>query len=201
VKASGYPRAAADFYKEPAWVVHGIVDVEPLPGVNLDPACGTGNIPRVLRYRGLRCDGSEMLHRGFGAQGQNFFDYMPRVDNIVSNPPYGVIERFIDHALTCARQKVVVLARLALLEGQERQPFLRATPLARVWVSSRRVSMPPGNSAVEAKGGTVAFAWFVWEHGHRGRATVDWLPLRYGPGPLDPGFGAAPADEFEDALS
>lgn len=177
MKASGYARAANDYYREPPWVVHGLLDVEEFPGLNLDPACGSGTIPRAFLARGLECLGSEKMHRGFGRQGVSFFDYTPDVDNIVSNPPYGVIEQFIGHALQCARSKVAILARLALLEGAARQPFLKNTPLARVWVSSRRVSMPPGDSQIEAKGGTVAFAWFVWERGWVGPATVGWLPL------------------------
>ena len=52
----------------------------------------------------------------------------------------------------------------------------RQRPLARVHVFSYRISMPPGGVPdIEAKGGSVAFAWFVWEHGHRGPATINWL--------------------------
>ena len=182
MKASGYARAAHDFYREPVWAVDALADVESFEGTCLDPACGTGTIPRTLSARGIACSGSEKTHRGFGLDGQDFFAYRPEVDHIISNPPYGVIEQFIGHALQCARGKVAILARLALLEGAERQPFLRSTPLARVWVSSRRISMPPGDRPeIEAKGGTVAFAWFVWEHGRRGLPTVDWLPLARGP--------------------
>jgi len=183
MKASGYPRVVNDYYREPEWVVHALADVESFTGTTLDPACGSGTIPRVLTARDIPCDGSEKMHRGFGLQGQDFFGYEPRATNIVSNPPYGVIEDFITHALGCTVRKVAILARLALLEGAARQPFLRSTPLARVWVSSRRVSMPPGDSQIEAKGGTVAFAWFVWEHGHEGAATIGWLPLSRRPAP------------------
>jgi len=53
--------------------------------------------------------------------------------------------------------------------------LFRSTPLARVWVSSRRISMPPGGSNIKAQGGAIAYAWFVWEHGYKGKAEVDWL--------------------------
>ena len=74
-----------------------------------------------------------------------------------------------------ASGKVAVLARLALLEGIKRRELFRSTPLARVWVSSRRVSMPPGGSDIEAKGGSIAYAWFVWDHAHTGSPVVGWL--------------------------
>jgi hypothetical protein len=47
--------------------------------------------------------------------------------------------------------------------------MFRETPLARVWVSSRRVSMPPGGTNIEAKGGSIAYAGFVWDHRHTGK--------------------------------
>lgn len=86
-----------------------------------------------------------------------------------------MIEQVIDHALLLAERKVALLARLALLEGQKRRRFLQGTPLARVWVSSRRVSMPPGGTDIEAKGGSIAYAWFVWERGYRGKPEIGWV--------------------------
>jgi hypothetical protein len=67
------------------------------------------------------------------------------------------------------------LARLALLEGIKRRQLLQTTPLARVWVSSRRVSMPPGGTDINAKDGAIAYAWFVWVHGHVGPPTIGWV--------------------------
>lgn len=97
------------------------------------------------------------------------------VDVVVSNPPYGVLEEFVIHAIKLAKWKVIVLARLAFLEGQRRREFFANNPLARVWVSRRRISMPPGGRGIEAKGGTAAYAWFVFEHGHRGPPTIGWF--------------------------
>ncbi len=119
--------------------------------------------------------GSDIADRGFGRPNLSFFDTSEVVTNIVTNPPYGVIEEYIVKALAQTSNKVAILARLAFLEGQKRQSFFKATPLARVWVSSRRMSMPPGSSEIKAAGGTIAYAWFVWEHGHQGPATVGWF--------------------------
>ena len=48
---------------------------------------------------------------------------------------------------------------------------LDEAPLARIYVAVNRVSMPPGDVAVEAKGGAVAFGWFVWEKNFKGTPT------------------------------
>lgn len=175
MRASGYDRAAEDWYVEPASVVDALLDVERFDGVSLDPACGGGNVPRQFHARGLACFGSDITDRGYGLVNTDFFDRGEEYDNIVSNPPYGIIERFIDHALALTTGKVAILARLAFLEGQKRRPMFLNTPLARVWVSSRRVSMPPGGRDVPAKGGSIAYAWFVWDHSHTGQPALGWL--------------------------
>lgn len=175
MRASGYKRAPNDYYCEPRWVVDALLDVEPLTGLSHDPSCGGGNIPEAIIARGGACLGSDIADRGYGHAGIDFFATNRRVANIVSNPPFGVIEPFVRHALELTTGKVCILARLALLEGQARQPLFRETPLARVWVSSRRVSMPPGGSGIKAKGGTVAYGWFVWEHGSVGKPSLGWI--------------------------
>jgi hypothetical protein len=167
MRASGYARAANDWYVEPRWAVDGLLAVEPVDGIVLDPACGSGNIPKAIIAAGGAAIGSDIIDRGYG-EVRDFFDRMEPVTHVVSNPPYGVIEPFVRHALTLTTGKVCVLARLALLEGVRRDAFFQETPLARIWVSRRRVSMPPGGLSIEARGGSVAFAWFVWEHGHIG---------------------------------
>lgn len=130
------------------------------------------NIPMALRDRGLDCWGSDVEDRGFGTTGLDFFDAPDTADNIITNPPYGVIEPYIRRALTRTTSEVCLLARLALLEGMKRKEMFLTTPLARVWVSCRRASMPSGGSGIEAKGGAIAYGWFVWEHGH---STVGWI--------------------------
>jgi hypothetical protein len=175
MRASGYARVAADWYIEPASTVNALLDAEPFTGRSWDPSCGAGNIPRTMQARGLDCWGSDVADRGFGTTGLDFFAATDRADNIVSNPPYGMIEPYVLKALAVTTGKVALLARLALLEGIRRRALFASTPLARVWVSSRRISMPPGGIEVEAKGGAIAYAWFVWDHQHRGAPSLGWI--------------------------
>jgi len=97
------------------------------------------------------------------------------VEHIICNPPYGILQEWIDHALALVPGKVCVLARLAFLEGQGRKGWFENGCLARVWTSSRRVSMPPGGTDIVPKGGSVAYAWFVFERGHTGPYAGGWL--------------------------
>jgi hypothetical protein len=174
-RGSGYQRQPFDFYHEPHWAVEALLDVEPFEGLVLDPACGSGTIPLVCRRRGITATGSDIVNRGFGDQ-VDFFERREPAANIISNPPFALVERFVEHTLTLATRKVAILGRLALLEGQRRRVLLERTPLARVWVFSRRVSMPPGGRDIPARGGSVAFAWFVWHQDHRGEPKLGWVP-------------------------
>lgn len=176
-------RSGEDWYCEPASTVHAMADVEPLFGPGHDPCCGGGNIPKALISRGLDCAGSDLVDRGYGV----IHDFMGRDPWpfsypawMVMNPPFEHAVDFIDRAMTIARWKVCALVRLSFLEGKRRKPWFEDLPLARVWVSASRISMPPGHllrdGLIEPKGGAVAFCWLVLEHGHRGPAQIGWLP-------------------------
>lgn len=177
MRASGYERAAADWYVEPAWAVDALLQVErPFVGTVVDPCCGAGNIPARLRLAGVEAGGSDLIHRGFGgAFGIDFLQVPLPASSYVMNPPYGLAQEFVTRALEQAKDRVCALLRLSFLEGQARRVWHESKPLARVWVSSRRMSMPPGGSDVPPVGGTIAYAWFVWELGHRGPAAIGWI--------------------------
>lgn len=177
---SGYARVEDDYYREPEWCVDALLTVEPIaPGTSVwDPSAGSGTIPRVLARHGIACAASDIVDRGCGAVVADFFACEAGIactECIVSNPPYGVAEAYARHALKIAGDRVILITRLAWLESQTRAAFFAETPLARVWVSRRRISMPPGNSEIKAKGGTVAYAWFVFQHGHQGAPTIGWF--------------------------
>lgn len=165
-------RNANDWYVEPAWSVEGLLDVQCFSGYTLDPACGRGNIVSTFKARGLRCVGTDIVNRAphlFTFDSVDFLD--PRqhtaADNVVSNPPFDLAEEFLRRALDLARHKVAFLLRLSWLEGRRRRWIHDETPLAAVHPFAARVSMPPGGRDIVAKGGAVAFAWYVWDHSHK----------------------------------
>lgn len=166
------PIAEREWYKEPRWSVDALLDAERFIGDVFDPCCGSGTVPDACLDRGIRAYASDIVDRADGRfHVADFFDGVPEIDsvgNVVSNPPFSMLLPFIDRGLIIARHKVVVLARLAFLETPGRKAFFLSRPLARVLVFSKRVSMPPAGRGIAEKGGTVAFAWFVFDKTHRG---------------------------------
>lgn len=170
-RSSGYERSVRDLYVEPEWVVKALLNAERIPDPIWDPACGTGTIPRICQRRGLVAFGTDL------ATNHDFLKprVVGKVRAIVCNPPFSLAEQFVRRAVIDLKiNTAAFLLRLAFLEGQERRILFETTPLARVLVFSKRVSMPPPGKKVG--GGAVAFAWFVWRLGHQGPPTIGWLP-------------------------
>ena len=181
MRDSGYERNENDFYQEPPWATDALLAAErPFLGKVMDPCCGGGNIVlQIMRHKGVAVFGSDIVQRGtLQAYTLPFQASIVQLkpDSIVSNPPYNQAQEFIDCALEHTTDRVCVLLRLAFLEGQKRRDWFKNVPLARVWVSSKRMSMPPGGTDVKAKGGAIAYAWFVFEKGYQGAPVIGWLP-------------------------
>lgn len=180
-------RETHDFY--PTWpgATRALLGAERFNGAIWEPACGDGAMSRELEAAGYVVVSTDLIDRGFGLGGRDFLgEWHGLAPNIVTNPPFRWAREFVDRALmltaptrggNIACGKVALFLRLAFLEGQERGAWFPNTPLARVWVMSRRVPMARGKLAgVESiGGGVVAFAWFVWEHGHVGPPALGWL--------------------------
>lgn len=170
-------RARGEWYVEPAWAVEGLFDVEEFTGRVLDPACGCGTIPSVCEAWGLDVIGTDRVYRGYGTGGIDFLSdwrrlRRRRVVNLICNPPFSLAEEFLARALLVAQRKVALLLRLSWAEGKRRRWIWDHTPLAAIHPFAHRVPMPPGRLRKKAKGGAVAFAWFVWDHAHKGPPIV-----------------------------
>jgi hypothetical protein len=175
-RASGYSRTDDDWYQETPECVDRFLAAELLIGDVWAPACGAGNIPKRCIAHGLDAMASDLRDRGYGAPNVDFLRVCRTVDNIVTNPPFKLAEAFVRHALTMAKRKVAIVARLSFLEGQSRRALFQSTPVSRIWVHSSRVSMPPGGQGVQAKNGSVAYCWIVWDRDWHAEPPLGWLP-------------------------
>jgi hypothetical protein len=173
-------RSPADFYPTPPEATEALLRVEHFHGPIWEPACGDGAISKVLEAAGYEVASSDLYDRGYGTVGVDFLAQVsPARMNIVTNPPYRLVLPFARHAVAITRRhntaKVALLLRLACLEGQARRAFFESSPLARVWVFSRRVQFKRPGWEDTGKGGMVAYAWYVWEHGHKGPPLLGWV--------------------------
>lgn len=169
-------REKDDFYPTPPDATEALLRVETFDGPIWEPACGDGAISRVLEAAGYSVVSSDLVARGYGESNIDFLmEWQPRAPNIVTNPPFKMVAPFIRKSLELTTAKVAIMLRLACLEGSERGELFETTPIARVWVFKKRVQFKRPGWEDTGAGGMLPFAWFVWDHSHKGPPTLGWL--------------------------
>jgi hypothetical protein len=167
-----------DHYDTPAVAVRALLAAEDLPAVVWEPACGPGNIVRVLRESGRKVYATDLVDYGC-PESEHGVDFLMEssvpagTGAIVTNPPFKLAEQFIKRALElCPR--VIMLHRLAFLESERRSAILDSGQFARVYIFRNRLPMMHRDNwnGPRIKGGSVAFAWFVWDRFHAGPAQL-----------------------------
>jgi hypothetical protein len=172
---SDHPRHLEDWYVEPRFTVEQLLDAETFEGEVLDPCCGGGTIVSICRSRGIPARGSDIVDRGFG-EVRDLFSITDKVDNIISNVPYGIAELCARHMLTLARRKIALILRMPFWESRERNGFFREFPPHTWYPCSDRPSMKTGEQTgrrdehgaiiqPENRGGTMPYGWWVYQIG------------------------------------
>lgn len=172
-------RQKDDFYPTPLRGIEALLSVEQFSGPIWEPACGDGAISKVLKSHGYSVESTDLVDRNYGIPGIDFLmEYSALAPNIITNPPFKLAVPFVRKALELTTGKVAMLLKIAFLEGIERSKLFAESPLARVHVFSQRLAFQPGGST-DARaldgGGMMAFAWFVWEHGYKGKPMLGWI--------------------------
>jgi hypothetical protein len=170
------PKAAReknDYYPTPPAGTEALLRVETFDGPIWEPACGQGDISRTLASFGYRVVSTDLVDRGYGEASRVDFlmECQLLAPNLVTNPPFKLGEAFARHALSLNPRKVAFLLRLNWLEGVSRRDVLQK--LARVWVFSKRLTMAA--NTIEARGGMIAYAWFIWDDSHSGPPQLGWI--------------------------
>ena len=171
-------------YVEPEWCSQRLLDVEPFDQTIWDSCCGWGRIPKAATAVGYRAIGSDIVDRGAADKAGITFhraDFLrdpPIVQppfSIVGNPPFDLLQEFVERALGLGARKVAFIWRLQRLAAAR---WLRDTPLARIHLMNPRPSMPPGHhieSGGFVGGDSHDYAWLVFERGHNGKPELHWL--------------------------
>lgn len=165
-----------DLYETPAVATEALLRVESLPEIIWEPACGPGSIVRTLRAAGHKVYATDLVDYGC-PDSEARVDFLMEhsaptyIGAIVTNPPFKLANQFVAHGLMLA-PKVIMLLRLAFLEGTGRSPIMDGGSLARVYVFRNRLPMMHragrGTMVAKTNSSAMAFAWFVWDRTHSG---------------------------------
>lgn len=170
-------REKDDFYRTPEIATLALLHAERVPSVVWEPACGDGAIGNVLTANGHTVIGTDLVARGYGEPRRDFlFERDLLAPAIITNPPFKLADEFVLHALSMGAEFVAMFMRLTWLEGRARHDSLWSKrPPARVHVFSQRLTLWRGDEVGRDAGGTIAFAWFVWQRGHSGDTALRWI--------------------------
>ena len=164
-----------DCYETPPVAVRALLRVEQLPQSIWEPACGHGNIVKELRAAGHTVYASDIADYACGLAGVDFLttELRPPADAILTNPPFKLIQKFVERALELS-PLTVMLCRLAFYESDRRRHILENCGLARIHVFRKRLPMMhrAGWEGRKANSG-MAFCWMVWDRNYSGPTVID----------------------------
>lgn len=182
-KAVGFTqgeRPKGDFYATPEIAITTLLANEQFGETVMEPCCGNGAVSKVLEGAGYKVISRDLNDWGYGETGRDFLqDSIEPVDAIVTNPPFGLSMQFTRRSLECTQErqgKVAILNRIQWLEGQRRKQVFCSSPLATVWIFSKRLPRfhrfdftgKPGTSLL-------GFAWYVFDWKHQGEPRLKWF--------------------------
>lgn len=151
------------YYTPPDAIIGLLKFINP-HGKILECCCGKGAISNYLlskKYDVITNDIDPSVNADFHFNAKYNWPYLPDIDWVISNPPYGSNEELeiTRKALENAKHGVAMLLLISFLEGTiHRKPFHQQHPPNLVIITPRyRFS----------SGGTYrqTTAWFVWEKG------------------------------------
>lgn len=178
----------ADFYASPYAALPPLLVAEGrrLPRIIWEPACGNGALVLPMRNRGFEVVATDLHDWGCpdSVGGIDFLSsladaFVPQADGygIVTNPPFGCIEEFVERAVARSAY-VALLLRLAFLESEGRMHWFPRVGLRRVHVISERLPMMHrhGYDGPKLSNAGMCFGWFIFEPHKR---PVKQVPCRW----------------------
>ena len=175
-------RQSEDYYATEPKATELLLDKETFSSVVWECACGQGHMSDVLKQYGYTVVSSDLVDRGY--DNTKVIDFLEETElntmDIITNPPYKFAKEFVEHALDISADgvKVAMFLKLTFLESKKRRELFDKYPPKVVYVSSERLQCAKnGDFEKYGKGvGTaVAYAWYVWEKGFKGKPIIEWI--------------------------
>ena len=114
-RESGYARKERDLYETPEWVTEALLQHLPPPKAIWEPACGSGQMCRVLA-RVAEVVGSD-IEPAEGFLQVDFLNSLGRISRpvhaIITNPPYETATQFCEVALQKMEECTGMVAMLS----------------------------------------------------------------------------------------
>ena len=153
-------RQEADFYPTPPEATQALVDWMRLSQASSlmviwEPACGEGQISKVIEATGHNVLSTDLRNTGYGIGGVNFLTRKLHCDAIITNPPFALAEAFIRHALEIT-PTVAMLVKAQFWHAAKRYALFQQHPPAYILPITWRLDfLGQGQPMMDC-------AWNVW---------------------------------------
>ena len=180
-------REKYDYYATEPKATEELLKLEHFSHYIWEPAAGEGHIAEVLKSHNYDVVTNDIIERNYPLDGEmdffnvtkeNMSNTIPR--DIITNPPYKYAKEFVEHALDISMDgtKVAMFLKIQFLESKSRGELFEKYPPKTIWVSRSRLQCAKNGDFDTYKKGTgtaIAYAWFIWVKGFKGRPTVGWF--------------------------
>lgn len=144
-----------------------------------EPACGEGNLSKVLKEHGHKVLSTDLIDRGYQDEILDFLKNNRKFDgDIITNPPFKYAQEFITKSLDAVDygSKVAMFLKINYLAGKQRyREIYSKFPPYRVYVFSGNMSCSKNNIPEGFKSGGMNYVWMIWEKGKIGPTELRWI--------------------------
>jgi len=177
-KYSTHEREEHDFYTTDPKALEVFPSLNELVDV-WECAVGFGHLAKVLQKNKKLARVSDLIDRGYpNTEVLNFLEYNGKWHgDILTNPPFKLSNQFLEKAMAIAQdgRKVCMFLPIRYLEGKARRKLFDKYPPKIIYVSSGRLGCAKNGDFSNHYPRALAFGWFVWEKGYKGRTTLTWF--------------------------
>lgn len=180
-------REINDYYATDPIAIDKLLSVEDLNKNIWECACGAGHLSTRLKEKGYNVWSTDIIDRNYryfnGIQDFLTTETLPYEGgcDIVTNPPYKFAKAFVLKAIDILPMgnKACFFLKLTFLEGKDRYANLFSKyPPKTIYIFSERIMCAKNGEFERMKeggGSAVAYAWFVWEKGFKGKPSIKWI--------------------------
>lgn len=181
-----FERVEYDRYWTEHWVTKALLDRIQFRGWIWEPACGRGDMVKVLIQAGYTVIMTDIAGADLGCQGAIKHNFLsdgallnpPNEFSIITNPPYVLAEKFIREALRLTKPDGGMVAMLMRNEYDcaATRRYLFEQPAFRAKLVLTRRPKWIDALAQHSASPRHNFAFYVWDHRHSGPAEIAWIP-------------------------
>lgn len=156
-------RTADDFYATPPEALIALLRsgaLHDFPSRIWEPACGDGAMSRLLLADRFDVVSTDLVDRGYedGLGGIDFLaTTVPLAQGIITNPPFALAAKFIQHAWNLRIPFVALLLKATFFHAASRVQMFEEIPPAWILPVTWRLDFTGGGAP------TMDCSWFVWD--------------------------------------